>query len=147
MEENDVNKHFAQVLGIFFDMIFFYSENCDFLLGNSIFMQTQKMKKELQLNDTEVKMMSEVFKVFSKYKHSTRQFGLQLLHSHFSIQNDEILYEVHNKEKRILTTKPIKKKTIKNALATGWQFDAKGNIKVNNLCCDVSTVDSPVRKS
>lgn len=106
------------------------------------------MKNELQLSNTEIKMMNEVYQVFSRYRNQTREFGLQLIHTHFPMQEDEILYEVHNAEKRILTICPLKRSSIKNALATGWQFNnSNGQIEVNNLCCDVSTVDTTINKS
>lgn len=112
------------------------------------FIQTVKMKNELQLSNTEIKMMREVYQIFYRYRNQTREFGLQLIHSHFPIKQDEILYEVHNAEKRILITCPKKRSSIKKALATGWQFNnSNGQIEVNNLCCDVSAPpEAPSRK-
>lgn len=104
------------------------------------------MKKSVQLSKTEIKMMNEISQVFAKYKNRTRQFGLQLSHSHFSVGKDEILYETHDKQNRTLITKPVKKNTIANALATTWEINEKGEIKVMSLCCDVNPpVDAPAR--
>lgn len=100
------------------------------------------MENTLQLSKTEIRMMEEVFKVFSKYKNKTRKFGLQLVHSHFSIYQDEILYETHDKQTRTLTTTPINKSIAMNALATSWEFKESGKIFVTSLCCD-SPPDGP----
>ncbi len=100
------------------------------------------MKEVLQLSNEERMMMKEVSAVFSKYKGKTRQFGLQLIHSHFPIQQDEILYETHNKKARTLIIKPVKKDKAKDALATAWEVKQNGKIIVTSLCCDS---DPPTR--
>ena len=95
------------------------------------------MKNTLQLSSSELQMLKEVFEVFSKYKNETRCFGIQLIHSHFPLRKDEVLYETHDKNNRTLTTKPTKKSKIKNALATAWELD-KNHIIVSSYCCESS---------
>lgn len=95
------------------------------------------MKTALQLSSEEQKMMKEMSTIFSKYKGKTRQFGLQLIHAHFPIQHDEILYETHDKELRTLTTTLVKKSKAGNAVATAWNISERGEISVTSLCCDV----------
>ena len=99
------------------------------------------MKTEFQLSSEERKMMKEVGSIFSKYKGKTRQFGLQLIHSHFQLAEDEILHETHNKRNRVLTTIPVKIDRTKDALATAWQISANGKIIVSMFCCDDGGVD------
>lgn len=102
------------------------------------------MENTLQLSNTEIKMLSEISKIFKKYKNKTRQFGIQLCHSHFSINSDEILYETHDKVSRTLLTRTVQKNSIVSALATTWEINNRGEIKVTSLCCDTAT-DAPIR--
>ncbi|OQP64749.1 hypothetical protein A3860_18495 [Niastella vici] len=96
------------------------------------------MKNEsLQLSDIEVRMLEEVFQIFSKYSEKTRNFGIQLIHSHFPLQEDEILYETHDKISRVMEVKPVKIGSVSNnSLATAWDQTAKGHIRVAMFCCD-----------
>lgn len=96
------------------------------------------MKNTLQLSDTELQMMKEVSVVFSKYKKNTRRFGIQLIHSHFPILKDEVLYETHDNSNRTLITKPTKAAKIKNALATAWEFNENFQISISSYCCEAS---------
>jgi hypothetical protein len=101
------------------------------------------MNFETQLTPAEENMMREIFEVMNKYSKATRAFGVNLVHSHFQLKKGEILYETHNKEKRILITNAVIKKTIKKrAAATAWEFSKKGKIKVAMFCCDVPDVPS-----
>jgi len=104
------------------------------------------MNSTLQLSKNERDMMKEISQVFSKYSGKTRQFGLQLIHSHFDIDKDEILYEVHDKQSRTLITRPTKKETIKEALATAWEIDEMGKVLVTSLCCTIIGPPPPSRK-
>lgn len=101
------------------------------------------MKKELQLTDIELKMIGEISIIFSKYKDRTRRFGLQLIHSHFAIQKDEVLFETHDVITRTLITRPINKKEIKDAIATSWEITEQGKIFVSCTCCEGPPVDAP----
>jgi len=103
------------------------------------------MQNALQLSIAEKEMIAEVSKIFAKYKNKTRQFGIQLIHTHFPIHEDEILYEVHDKNTRTLTTKPIKKSKAKNLFATSWEINGKGEIFVSSLCCDTGPPIGPTR--
>lgn len=91
----------------------------------------------LQLSEVELTMLEEVFHVMSKYSDKTREFGVQLVHSHFPMEDGEILYETHDKDKRILNTRPVRITDIKNSpLATAWLKASSGNIQVCVFCCD-----------
>jgi hypothetical protein len=103
------------------------------------------MDKTLQLSNSEIDMMNEISQVFSKYSGKTRHFGLQLVHSHFEMDKDEILYETHDKESRTLTTKPIKKSASLDALATAWEINKEGEIAVTSLCCTIGPPPPPDR--
>lgn len=95
------------------------------------------MINSLQLSNTEQEMFKEVFAVFDKYKSLTRTFGLQLVHSHFSINDDEVLLETNNEELRHLFVRPVKVTQLnKIPLATSWAKDNNGVIKISQFCCD-----------
>jgi hypothetical protein len=103
------------------------------------------MKNSLQLSKTEISMMKEVSEIFAKYKSKTRQFGIQLVHSHFPISPDEILYETHDANIRTMTIKPIKKGESINALVTAWEIKENGVIEAVNLCCTIGPPPPPSR--
>lgn len=101
------------------------------------------MEIPLQLSSTEKQMMKEVFQIFSKYEMNTRKFGVNLIHSHFRISEDEILYEAHDTEKRILLIKPRAIQHFKEtSVATGWHQSSNGEIAVTMLCCDEDGIDN-----
>jgi hypothetical protein len=91
----------------------------------------------LQLSSTEQNMAKEVFEVISKYGKTIRPFGLQLAHSHFPMNESEVLYETHNTESRTLSTSPVIAKDIHpSSLATSWE-NRDGKIVATAFCCDV----------
>lgn len=95
------------------------------------------MHTDLQLSSSEIEMMNEVFGVFKKYADKTRSFGLQLVHSHFTIAENEILYETHDEKNRVLTVVPVSLDSLKTKpLATAWQQTENGGITVVMFCCD-----------
>jgi hypothetical protein len=101
------------------------------------------MKKSLQLSKVELKMINEVFEVFSKYKTDTRKFAVQLDHTHFNIGSDEILLETNNTLERTLKVRTVKLKQIGLAqLATAWHRNEHGDIEVCMFCCDAGDVDT-----
>lgn len=96
------------------------------------------MNTQIQLNIHEVEMLKEIHSVMCKYKGNTRDFGVQLIHSHFPITDREILYETHDCKKRTLTITPIllEKVTSNPPVATAWSFKEDGTITVSMFCCD-----------
>jgi hypothetical protein len=95
------------------------------------------MLDNLQLSAAEQKMLEEVFAVFEKYTGDARTFGVQLVHTHFPISSDEILYETHDPIKRILKTKAVKITEFKEPpLATAWHKNHTGKIVISQFCCD-----------
>jgi hypothetical protein len=106
-----------------------------------------EMDSTLQLSKSEIDMMKEVSQVFSKYSGKTRQFELQLVHSHFAIENDEILYETHDAKTRTLISTPIKKSASIEALATCWEINKAGEIEVTGMCCTIGPPPPPSKAS
>mgnify|MGYP006896949243 CR=1 FL=1 len=86
-----------------------------------------------EVSEEDKECIREVKEVLEKYGKSSR-FGLTLLHSHFPVDEDEILVEVCDPENRTLTTKPKKKSEvdIEGSIKTSWRLD-KGEAMVS---CD-----------
>ena len=67
--------------------------------------------------------LNEIKAVLEKHN-ATSRFGLHLLHSHFELENDEVLVEDTDEINRVQTISPIKKSKIpENAMFTNWRFD------------------------
>ena len=95
------------------------------------------MQESLQLSTSELKMMKEVFQVFEKYAYISREFGVHIIHSHFPVKKNEILYETHDKKERVLKIVPTPLSAFnKIPAATAWQKSKSGEIKVTMFCCD-----------
>lgn len=65
------------------------------------------------------------------------RFGIALLHTHFPIQEDEVMVESCDPQKRTLISQPVKCDllTEKNSIETLWRFDAEGsNLSCFNKC-------------
>jgi hypothetical protein len=95
------------------------------------------MVKNLGLTVTENKMISEIALVFNKYKESTRQFGLHLVHSHFDVNASEVMHETNDKLGRNSIVRPIpKEKLPENSYPTAWSVDKTGIAEISTWCCD-----------
>jgi len=117
-----------------FTLCLFAMKKFVFLLQILIF--KEKIMRSLQLSKKEYQMMQEVFQVMSKYN-TKRKFGIQLIHSHFPIANNEVLYETHEVKNRTLTQIPIRVDDIdNNALATSWEMTKGKEVAVSCFCCD-----------
>ena len=68
--------------------------------------------------------IKEVKEVLEKHGKSSK-FGLTLLHSHFPVDEDEVLVEVCDPENRTLTAKPKKKSEVdtESSIKTSWRLD------------------------
>lgn len=80
---------------------------------------------DLELNDKDC--LEEIRKILVLYKKEDK-FGVNLLHKHFDLQQDEILIETQDVENRTLTISPMTKNQISqlginNYRPTSWRFD------------------------
>lgn len=68
--------------------------------------------------------LQEIKTVLEKHGRLSR-FGIALLHNHFSLNEDEMMLEVCDKEKRTLVSKPVNRDLIDsgNIIETLWRFD------------------------
>ncbi|RZK12942.1 MAG: hypothetical protein EOO46_01255 [Flavobacterium sp.] len=101
--------------------------------------QISKKNISLQLSDTECRMLDEIFQVFLRYQNQVREFGIQLVHSHFTINENEVLLETNNKKTRTLQVTTVSKDQLSmDTIATAWQFDNAGQLQVAMFCCEPS---------
>ena len=68
------------------------------------------------------KCLGAIHKVLKTYG-KTEKFGVNLLHHHFPLSNDEVMLETCDLETRTFTIKPVKRAEIeKSAVSTIWGF-------------------------
>ena len=65
------------------------------------------------------------------------RFGITLLHSHFSVLDDEVLLEKCDPTNRTLTIKPAKAEDMKNPMGTNWRLDVPGVFAWCDQVCQV----------
>lgn len=71
------------------------------------------------INDTDYECLAEIREILEKHNKRER-FGVALLHKHFDMANDELLVEQSDKNERVLTIKPVKKKSAGKMIETIW---------------------------
>lgn len=88
-----------------------------------------------KLNDADRACFRELRDVLAKYN-ALERFGINLIHKHFDIAEDECLVETIDHEQRTLIVRPVKKHEIGNAVETQWRL-ADGSAY---LICDQQCV-------
>jgi hypothetical protein len=71
------------------------------------------------LNDSDKACLAEVRDVLKRHSKMAR-FGVNLLHKHFDLAEDEILVEFIDSETRTLVIKPVKKTEVGTVMETNW---------------------------
>ena len=88
------------------------------------------------INDEDYKVLDEIGNVLRKYGRTDR-FGVCLLHKHFEIKDDELVFEMTNVEDRISTLK-VEKKDLKprQTIETMWRYgdDTNAVTKCEKKC-------------
>lgn len=78
--------------------------------------------------------LREVRDVLSRYGNLDR-FGLNLIHKHFDISEDECLVETIDVESRTLTVRPMKMGSVGHAIETQWRLsDGAAYIVCDQQC-------------
>jgi hypothetical protein len=65
------------------------------------------------------------------------RFGLTLLHTHFDLDDDEVLVEKVDSELRTITIRPEKKaelEEVADPVATSWRLRPKGGVEATLQC-------------
>jgi hypothetical protein len=79
------------------------------------------------LNDADAPCLAEIREVLKKHGKLER-FGIALLHSHFQMEDGEILLETSNKRARSLTIRPAaKSEAASETVGTIWKLSDEGN--------------------
>ena len=95
------------------------------------------MKTQNGLSLKEEQMFSEVAQVLDKYNGQTREFGLHLEHSHFEVNEEEVMHETNDKLGRNSILRPVpKNKLPERAYPTAWSVDKTGVAAISTWCCD-----------
>jgi hypothetical protein len=78
------------------------------------------------VDDSDRLCLEEIGGLLRKHGKQTR-FGVALLHQHFPLQDDELLVEHCDVDRRTLTTAPEKAGVVvgRNYLPTVWRFDGR----------------------
>lgn len=101
-----------------------------------------KKTNAFALTQDELMMFKDVAAVFSRYNGRTRNFALQLVHSHFDLNKGEVLHETNDEQKRELVIKPIFYNDLPaGAHPTVWKISINNKIEVIQTCCDVTAPD------
>jgi|SRR6218665_141637 len=92
------------------------------------------------VNDHDYAVLEEIRQVLEKHKAIDR-FGVNLLHRHYEIQENEIMVEETDVEKRLQLIRACDKAIVENdegtLLQTQWAFNKKGDT-VCRLVCQVN---------
>lgn len=73
------------------------------------------------LDETDIACLDQIRDVLISFG-KTDRFGVNLLHRHFDLEDDECLVEYTDKENRILTSR-VEKKGSTPTVETMWRFD------------------------
>lgn len=88
--------------------------------------QLPRIEEVQPVSEQDEACLREIRDVLARHNCLTR-FGVSLLHDHFDIDDDEVLVEVCDVEKRKLISSPMKKSAIPadaNQIETNWRFDS-----------------------
>jgi hypothetical protein len=80
---------------------------------------TPDISETSPLSETDKQCFKEIRDVLSKFGCLDR-FGINLIHKHFEIAEDEALLETIDVEGRTLTVRPVKKTELQNSVETQW---------------------------
>lgn len=87
------------------------------------------------INDNDSDCLSDLYAVLKKHGKADR-FGINLIHKHFDILDDEVLLEITDKKERTLTLRPAKRgsSAVERTVETSWVLSEDGNQKVTAQC-------------
>ena len=91
-----------------------------------------------EISDADQQCFEELRQVLVK-RGCEKRFGLNLLHRHFSVDDDEIMLENNDPATRTLTMSPVKKSEVPTLQArpTSWRLDS-GRVEMNCICPTVN---------
>lgn len=86
------------------------------------------------LSEADLPCIQEIAEVLKKHNAISR-FGINLLHEHFAVAEDEILVEGTDVDKRVSITKPVKRAELAGVqmVGTSWRLDT-GDVLMHCSC-------------
>ncbi|WP_343633426.1 hypothetical protein [Roseateles sp.] len=66
------------------------------------------------------------------------RFGVNLLHKHFELSDDEFLIETIDVERRVLTVKPVTRAALPQAVPTQWNLSSRDPLQWCEAYCNYS---------
>jgi len=93
--------------------------------NNSIDKKLVHISEVEPMGDKDKPLMDELYQVLKKHNALDR-FGVTLLHEHFKMDDDEVMLEVTDKEKRsnfLETKKKSEVESMDGVIETSWRFD------------------------
>jgi hypothetical protein len=83
---------------------------------------------------SDLSCLQEVQEVLQRHGKS-QVFGINLLHKHFDLADDEIMLETQDPVERTLRSRPVKLSELEQTpyTVTAWRFDS-GNIRFAGAC-------------
>ncbi|WP_374138117.1 MULTISPECIES: hypothetical protein [unclassified Sphingomonas] len=87
------------------------------------------------INSADDECLREIYDVLKRYGKSGR-FGINLIHKHFDMNDDEVLLEITDKKERSLVLRPAKRDSaaVQRTVETSWVLSEDGNQKVTAQC-------------
>lgn len=93
------------------------------------------MEARHSLNPTEQQMFSDIAAVMANYGDCVGKFGLFRVHSHFPVNDGEVLHETSDREARVSTVRPIPAtERPETSVPSQWVFSG-GKPEVSLWCC------------
>lgn len=86
------------------------------------------------LSQQDLPVIEDLYQILKKHG-ALQRFGITLLHEHFHVNDDEVLIETTNVERREQLIRPIKKELVEDleAIETSWRLDT-GKAVMNCKC-------------
>ena len=86
-----------------------------------------------ELNDSDAQCLGEIGEVLRKHN-MTERFGVNLLHKHFDIGENETLMESTDKENRRLIIETVSSEHTERSVQTNWMFVDEGGGHATMWC-------------
>lgn len=88
------------------------------------------------LSTDERRFFQKIADVIAENPEIGAKFGLFRVHTHFLINDNEILYETTDFAQRVSTIRPISKENLNHHIEpTQWVISKSGSVEVFQACC------------
>lgn len=98
------------------------------------------------LSDGDRECIRELRDVLERHGRLGR-FGINLIHKHFEVGDDEVLVETIDAENRVLTVRPVNKADMPEAIEAQWQLASGEVVQVCPVYCRTANGHSPYHRT